>query len=103
MDYWEQTRVHRHVALEDFLEAVGENRVWMFSTRGARSVYDARFSPGDALLFGPETRGLPQTLLAEWPERVLRIPMRPEARSLNLATSVAVALYEGVRQLGLAG
>lgn len=103
MDYWEQTQVHRHVSIDDFLAALGKRTVWMLSTRGARSVFDVQFSPGDVLLFGPETRGLPGPLLEIRPEHVLRIPMRPEARSLNLATSVAVALYEGVRQLGLAG
>ncbi len=62
---------------------------------------DADFAPGDVLLFGPESRGLPEALLASAPERCLRIPMVPGARSLNLATAVGVALYEALRQAGL--
>lgn len=103
MDYWEQVEVHRHMALPDFLHAVRPYPVWMLSTHGERSLYDAQFSPGDALLFGPESRGLPADLLRTQPERVLRIPMRSYARSLNLAMAAAIALYEGVRQLGFRG
>ena len=103
MDYWEQVEVHRHVALPEFLHAIQPQPVWMLSTHGERTLYDARFAPGDVLLFGPESRGLPADLLAANTERVLRIPMRPESRSLNLATAASIALYEGVRQLGFRG
>lgn len=100
MDYWQAVEVHRHLALADFFAAATSRRVWLLSTHGVRSLYEARFAPGDLMLFGPESRGLPAELLRERADSVLRIPMRPEARSLNLATSVAAALYEGVRQLG---
>jgi tRNA (cytidine/uridine-2'-O-)-methyltransferase len=103
MDYWEQVEVRRHVSLSHFLEAVQPHPAWMLSTHGERTLYDARFAPGAVLLFGPESRGLPTDLLRTDPERVLRIPMRANARSLNLATAVAIALYEGVRQLGFRG
>lgn len=103
MDYWEQVEVHRHLTLPDFLQAVKPHPVWMLSTHGKRALYDANFAPGAVLLFGPESRGLPADLLRAEPNRVLRIPMRPDARSLNLATAAAVALYEGVRQLGFPG
>jgi tRNA (cytidine/uridine-2'-O-)-methyltransferase len=100
MDYWEQVEVHRHLNHADFAAAVRGRTVWMLSTRGRRTLWEAGFSPGDVLLFGPESRGLPDDLLAADPERVVRIPMLPSARSLNLATSVGVALYEGLRQAG---
>jgi tRNA (cytidine/uridine-2'-O-)-methyltransferase len=98
MDYWEQVEVHRHVNFDDFLAAVPGRRVWMLSTHGTRPHWDADFASDDVLLFGPESRGLPAELLARDPDRVLRVPMRSEARSLNLATAVAVALYEALRQ-----
>jgi tRNA (cytidine/uridine-2'-O-)-methyltransferase len=99
MDYWEQVTLHRHVNFDDFLVALPGQRVWMLSTHGTRSHWDAEFAAGDVLLFGPESRGLPAEMLARDPERVLRIPMRPDVRSLNLATSVAITLYEALRQL----
>ena len=74
-----------------------------FPRRAAGAHYDVDFRPGDALVFGPESRGLPARLLAEHAESVLRIPMLPEARSLNLANAVAVGLYEAVRRVGLDG
>ncbi len=100
MDYWEDVDVRRHVAWEDFAESVEGRRVWMLTTRAQRTIWDADFAPGDVLLFGPESRGLPEALLASAPERCLRIPMAPGARSLNLATAVGIALYEALRQTG---
>lgn len=103
MDYWGQVEVQRHVSLPDFLQAVEPNAVWMLSTHGERSLYDASFQPGNVMLFGPESHGLPSDFLRVNAERVLRIPMRSDSRSLNLATAVAVGLYEGMRQLGFRG
>lgn len=103
MDYWEGVDYRRHVSYGDFRAEVGGRTVWMLSTKGERTLWDAAFSPGDVLLFGPESRGLPADLLAADPARVLRIPMLPAARSLNLATAVGIALYEALRQTGLPG
>ena len=100
MDYWKDVDVRRHVAWEDFAEAVDGRRVWMLTTKTARTIWEAEFAPGDVLLFGPESRGLPDELLATAPEHCLRIPMVDGARSLNLATAVGVALYEALRQTG---
>ena len=61
---------------------------------------DATYEPGDALIFGPESRGLPASWLDERPDRAVRIPIRPEARSLNLANAVAIGVFEAVRQIG---
>jgi tRNA (cytidine/uridine-2'-O-)-methyltransferase len=100
MDYWEDVDVRRHVAWEDFAAEVAERRVWMLTTKAERTIWDADFARGDVLLFGPESRGLPDSLLAAAPERCLRIPMVPGARSLNLATAAGIALYEALRQTG---
>ena len=72
----------------------------ILSTRASRLYTEASFRPGDALVFGPESRGLPRKLIEDNPGRALRIPMRPEARSLNLANAAAIGLYEAYRQVG---
>jgi tRNA (cytidine/uridine-2'-O-)-methyltransferase len=100
MDYWERVERHHHVDYTDFRAAIGDAPVWMLTTRGSRSLWDAGFSDGDVLLFGPESRGLPAELLASDPSRCLRIPIVASARSLNLGTSVGIALYEALRQTG---
>jgi len=99
MDYWERVQLHRHLNHADFAAAVAPRTVWMLTTRARRTVWEADFRPGDLLLFGPESRGLPEGLLAADPERCLRIPMLPGARSLNLATAVGIALYEALRRI----
>ncbi len=98
LDYWPHLdwRVVDH--LDEVAEALGRDRLWLFSTRGSTSYVDARFAPGDGLVFGPESRGLPASMLNARPGRSLRIPIRPEARSLNLSNSVAIALFEAARQ-----
>jgi tRNA (cytidine/uridine-2'-O-)-methyltransferase len=98
MDYWNEVDVRRYVAWEDFAEAVKDRTVWMLTTKADRGIWDAELAPGDVLLLGPESRGLPEALLAAAPERCLRIPMVPTARSLNLGSSASVALYEALRQ-----
>ena len=78
--------------------------LWAFSTRGQRQFFDAQFAAGDVLLFGPETRGLPAAVLASLPpDQILRLPMRPTSRSLNLSNTVAIATYEAWRQIGFSG
>lgn len=104
LDYHELACLHEYQNLASCLEALGSPRLFALSTRGTHSYADARFEAGDALLMGPETRGLPQAILDELPEtRVLRIPMRPDNRSLNLSNAAAVLVYEAWRQLGFPG
>ena len=104
LDYHDLAQVREHQDLAAFLEASGDGRLFACSTRGDQVYSDLRFRPADRFLFGPETRGLPETLLAGLPPgRVLRIPLRPGNRSLNLSNAVAVVLYEAWRQLGFAG
>ncbi len=104
LDYREMANVREHADLEACLAAVQPARLFALSTRGRRRYTDAAFQPGDAFLFGPETRGLPQSLLDTLPpEQVLRLPMRPDNRSLNLSNAVAVLVFEAWRQQGFAG
>jgi tRNA (cytidine/uridine-2'-O-)-methyltransferase len=100
LDYHEHARVQRFANLDFCLEALSRPRLWAFSARATRPHSAAHFAAGDALLFGPETRGLPAEALAKAPaEQHLVIPMRPGNRSLNLSNAVAVAVYEAWRQL----
>jgi len=79
--------------------ALGRDRLWSFSTRARASYTNVDYQPGDGLIFGPESRGLPDSWLSTRPDRLVRIPIRPEARSLNLANAAAIALFEAVRQI----
>lgn len=100
MDYWPLLDWE---AVESFDEAkrnLPEPNWWCFTKTAERLLWDADFQPGDVLLFGSETRGLPQHILQERPSHNLRLPMRPEVRSLNLASTVNTAVYEAVRQFG---
>src|SRR6185503_13393919 len=104
LDYHEMANVTEHADLEACLAAVKPARLFALSTRGSRRYTEVAFQPGDAFLFGPETRGLPQSLLDMLPaEQILRLPMRPDNRSLNLSNAVAVLVFEAWRQAGFAG
>lgn len=104
LDYHELASLREHDSLDDFITDVAPLRLWAFS-RHANQRYDrAVFRPGEALLFGPETRGLPREVLNRLPaEQRLCLPMRSGNRSLNLANTAAVAVYEAWRQLGFDG
>lgn len=104
LDYREYAHVRTWPSLDACIEGLGQCRVFAFSTRG-RTRYDrAGFEAGDALLFGPETRGLPQAVLDALPEEQrLRLPMVPGNRSLNLSNTVAIGVYEAWRQQGFPG
>ena len=104
LDYAEFARVHEHRDLGACLEAIGPARVFALTRHGETGYTAVSYGPGDVLLFGPETRGLPANVLADMPaERRLRIPMRPGSRSMNLANSVAVVILEAWRQGGFEG
>lgn len=99
LDYWPRLNVLEHESWEAYLAAARPPRLWLFSTKGRSPLWDARFAPGDAMVFGGETRGLDDAILSAYPDRVLVFPMVRGERSLNLATAVCAAIYEGVRQL----
>ena len=101
LDYAEMARVRQYSSWSGFRTAHPDMRVWAFSTRGQKPYDQAAFEAGDGLLFGPETRGLPDWLLQEaGPGFCLRLPMADASRSLNLSNTVAIGLYEAWRQLG---
>jgi tRNA (cytidine/uridine-2'-O-)-methyltransferase len=103
LDYWRAVDLRVHASLEAFLAAC-EAPLWLLSTRGTRRYDAAPFARGDAVVFGPETAGLPQSLLDAHPERVLRVPMREDAvRSLNLATTVGIVTYAALARIGFPG
>ncbi|HEY0429185.1 MAG TPA: tRNA (cytidine(34)-2'-O)-methyltransferase [Pyrinomonadaceae bacterium] len=103
LDYWDEVEITRHIDLENLSKALPDSRFLYFTTKSERSYTDWQYEDGDCLVFGRETRGLPEDLLkANW-ERCLTIPMpNKNVRSLNLATSAGIVLYEALRQLKLA-
>lgn len=104
LDYHQFTSIQSHVSFDDWLMGRALTRVLAFTTTGGNRYDRFDFKAGDALLFGPETRGLPDHILARLiPTNLLRLPMLPGRRSLNLSNAVSVAAYEGWRQLGFAG
>jgi tRNA (cytidine/uridine-2'-O-)-methyltransferase len=103
LDYWEFVDLHVHQSWQHFIEAVEPESLWFFTKRATKSYTTMRYDDADFLVFGPETRGLPQALLDANAGRALRIPMMGAGvRSLNLSNAVSIVLYEGLRQLGKA-
>lgn len=103
LDYWHLLDVRRYESLDDFFARNPDGRYFYLTTKAQHCYCDAAFQDGDYLLFGKETRGLPETLLTAHPERCIRIPMREGARSMNLSNSVAVTVFEALRQTAFAG
>jgi tRNA (cytidine/uridine-2'-O-)-methyltransferase len=104
LDYREWASVSVHASLQAFCAAVEPSRLWAVSTRGTRCYSEVHYQAGDALLFGPETRGLPPELLQQLGStQIVRLPMVAESRSLNLSNAVAVLVYEAWRQQGFPG
>jgi tRNA (cytidine/uridine-2'-O-)-methyltransferase len=103
LDYHEYAQVRVHDSLEACLASLPGVRLFALTTKGAQPYHEASFLPGDAFLFGPESRGLSESLLLEFPmERRLRLPMLLHSRSLNLSNAVAVTVFEAWRQCGFA-
>lgn len=104
LDYHEWVAVKEHDSLADFVDSIKPKRIFALTTKGAKIYSEVGFQSGDAFLFGPETRGLPATVLANLgSECCLYLPMQEESRSLNLSNTVSIVLYEAWRQLGFAG
>ena len=104
LDYEEYASVQTHQSLNEFMLAVKFKRLFGLSTHGVKSFYDMHYEEGDAFLFGPETRGLPQDVReALGKDFVLRLPMQPNNRSLNLSNTAAIVVYEAWRQCGFKG
>lgn len=100
LDYWEEVDLNRHVDLEDLYGSLPESRFVYLTTKSTTAYTSWSFQDGDCLVFGPETRGLPEAVLKANSDRCLTIPMpNKNVRSLNLATSVGITLYEALRQI----
>lgn len=103
LDYWPHLSWHRHETYQEWWDQVSDkNRVFFFSTKVKKLYTDEKFQKGDWFVFGRETRGLAPEILRNHPDQTLRIPQSGLVRSLNLATAAAIAVYEGLRQIGTA-
>jgi len=104
MDYWEKLNVTRHINYESFRRSVPDSSViWMATTKAEKCYTDAEFRDGDYIMFGKESAGIPEEILVENRAHCIRIPMGHEIRSLNLANSAAIVLYEALRQQKFTG
>ena len=98
LDYWHDMDIRVHACWEDFLADVNGARLWLFTTKGGGPYHKADFADGDCLVFGKETAGLPDSLREAYSQSCLRVPMAGDTRSLNLSNTVALALFEALRQ-----
>lgn len=103
MDYWPRLDVTRYTNFEEFCARRPGARIWMATTKARRCYTEVSFAPDDYIMFGRESAGIPEELLVEHEESCIRIPMLPDIRSLNLSNSVAIVLYEALRQQGFSG
>ncbi|MCI9159053.1 MAG: tRNA (cytidine(34)-2'-O)-methyltransferase [Lawsonibacter sp.] len=103
LDYWPMVDLQVYDSLDHFFAVHPEPDLWLATTKAPRDYAQAQFREDCWLMFGKETAGLPEDLRLRWSHRCIRIPMRPDARSLNLANSVAVLTYEALRQQGFPG
>jgi tRNA (cytidine/uridine-2'-O-)-methyltransferase len=107
LDYWDKVHAATHASFDDLVADCGlqPERVHLFTARGQRTLWEARFQPGDWLIFGEEQKGLPEPVLERFPGDWVRVPMIavPSARSLNLSTCAGIALYEALRQCSQPG
>ena len=98
MDYWSELEVERYVNYEDFLQKNPNAKIYMATTKGKHVYTEVSFEPDCYIMFGKESAGIPEEILIQHPEECIRIPMIGETRSLNLSNSVAIVLYEALRQ-----
>ena len=100
MDYWEHLDVHRYVNFQEFLEKHPDAKIWMATTKAKHTYTDVQFGENDFIMFGKESACITEEILVDHEETCIRIPMLPQIRSLNLSNSVAIVLYEALRQQG---
>ena len=103
LDYWPRLGVREYASYPAFLEEHPSARIWFVTTKARQTIDAVSYRDGDYLMFGKESAGIPEEIMAAHPERCVRIPMRADERSLNLSNAVAIALYEALRQLDYAG
>ncbi len=102
MDYWQHLEVHRYTNFQEFLEKNPNAKIWMATTKAKHTYSEVEFGENDFIMFGKESAGIPEEILVDYEDTCIRIPMLPEIRSLNLSNSVAIVLYEALRQQGFA-
>lgn len=103
MDYWKDLNVSRYINYDDFKAKNPGARIWYATTKAQKCYSEVEFGPDDFIMFGKESAGIPEEILVDNEETCIRIPMEPLIRSLNLSNSVAIVLYEALRQNGFAG
>ena len=103
LDYWHLVEVHVYPAIEDFFAQYGDDNIWLATTKAPRSYAQADLTGDVKLIFGKETAGLPEALRRKYRDRCIRIPIRAQARSLNLSNSAAILCFEALRQQGFPG
>ncbi|CAN7336843.1 tRNA (uridine(34)/cytosine(34)/5-carboxymethylaminomethyluridine(34)-2'-O)-methyltransferase TrmL [Paenibacillus sp. LjRoot56] len=103
LDYWHSVKIHYHDSFDEVMAAYEGHRFFFASTKASKRYSDFVFQDGDFFVFGKETKGLPEELLRQHPDTLIRLPMSDAVRSLNLSNSAAIILYEGLRQTGFVG
>lgn len=99
LDYWQHLDLHIHNSIDEIYNRFPQQRIFLATTKTKTCFWDKTYQPGDVFVFGPESRGLPESLLARYPQQCIRIPMSDKIRSINLANSVAIVMYEALRQI----
>ena len=99
LDYWPRLELNLHDSISEIYAAHPAERIVLASTKAGNCYWDMQYQPGDVFVFGPESRGLPESLLHDYPAQSIRIPMSSNIRSINLANSVGIVLYEALRQI----
>ncbi|HJV45568.1 MAG TPA: tRNA (uridine(34)/cytosine(34)/5-carboxymethylaminomethyluridine(34)-2'-O)-methyltransferase TrmL [Bacillota bacterium] len=98
LDYWDEVSIHHYDSFEEFLTKKGDGQVYFIETNGTDYYSQKKLKDGDYFVFGKETTGIPKDLLERFKDQVIRIPMKPNTRSLNLSNTAAIVLYEALRQ-----
>ncbi len=98
LDYWKDVRIHEHDSIKGFLKTHARCSLWFFTTKAPQLFSTVQYEEDVFLIFGKESRGIEESILVDYPERCVRVPMKEHTRSLNLSNSVAVAAYEWERQ-----
>lgn len=103
MDYWEHLQVQRYMNFEEFKKTHPDAKIWMATTKARLTYTDVNYGPDDFIMFGKESAGIPEEILVDYADTCIRIPMLSKIRSLNLSNSVAIVLYEALRQQNFSG
>lgn len=99
LDYWQHLKLHIHDSINEIYDSFPVQRIFLATTKTQQCFWDAEYKDGDVLVFGPESRGLPESLLRQHPQQCIQIPMSSQIRSINLSNSVAIVMYEALRQI----